>query len=380
MRPRGNTHHQKRFSLRITLFISSLRIGGAERVLSELANAWILKGYDVTLITLAPLTEKPSYPLNHRISLVQLNQLWEEKSSFLMRLVRILRRVLKLRKALKNSQPDVIVSFVEMANMIAILANLRLTIPLIVCERTNPHYYRIPFLYEKLRNLLYPLASKIITQTFSAASYFPQLPNHQKMIIPNMVRRFDSCKEETDILKPVQKIVTMGRLCESKDFQTLIHAFSQVILHNPRMLLTIYGEGPERGNLESLVQDLRLSQHVFLPGTIENVQEALCASDLFIFPSRFEGFPNALCEAMAVGLPVIASDCSGNIDLIKDGVNGRLFPVGDVKQLATLMEELLHDSTQRLKLAQEAAKLPENYSEERILKLWDDGLEEVKQS
>jgi len=114
---------------------------------------------------------------------------------------------------------------------------------------------------------------------------------------------------------------------------------------------------------------------VFLPGDVQNIQEKLLEADLFIFPSRFEGFPNALCEALATGLPTIASNCSGNVDVVQDGVNGRLFSVGNVDQLTTTSLELIHDLPQRQLLSKNAKKLPQTFSPERIYKLWDTVME-----
>jgi len=109
----------------------------------------------------------------------------------------------------------------------------------------------------------------------------------------------------------------------------------------------------------------------------QNIQEALLAADMFVFPSLYEGFPNALCEAMAVGLPVIASNCSGNIDVVQDGIDGRLFPVGDVDSLVKLMEELIKNPEECQRLSLNAQKISERFHPTRILKLWDDLLADV---
>src|SRR5690606_29753976 len=111
--------------------------------------------------------------------------------------------------------------------------------------------------------------------------------------------------------------------CPHKGFGALITAFSEIVLQKPDITLTIYGEGAERQNLESLIRGLNLTASVFLPGTVRDVEGIMYQADLFVFPSHYEGFPNALCEAMAMGLPVIASNCSGNIDIIREGVDGR---------------------------------------------------------
>lgn len=363
--------------MHIVLVISSLTAGGAERVLSELANAWVVRGHEVSIITLADPNIPPFYRLNDQIHLYQLNVLQREKCTFLQRLKNIFKRLLKLRKALRLVKSDVIISFVDMVNVITLLASLGLKIPIIVCERTHPQYYQLPQFYKRLREIVYGWADKVVSQTLSASDYFSKLPRDKKVVIPNSVKKPKRQKSELDILKPVQKIISVGRLCPNKGFGTLITAFSEIAQKIPNLALTIYGEGNERQSLEALIRDLKLTTRVFLPGTVRDIEEALYQSDLFVFSSHYEGFPNALCEAMAVGLPVIASNCSGSIDIIREGIDGRFFGVGDMAQLTRLMQELIEDAPQRLRLSEGALGLSDRFSEGVILQKWDKVLSDV---
>ena len=255
-------------------------------------------------------------------------------------------------------------------NITTLASSLDLKIPIIVCERTHPKYYKIPFLYNKLRLLFYPKAACVIVQTESTAHYFKNLKNI--CVIPNVVLQPTIPKQ--DVTSFPNHIVSIGRLCPFKGFDTLIKAFSNLHQYYPDLTLTIYGEGDERKNLEKLITSLDLEDKVFLPGTIKNVQESLVKADLFIFPSHYEGFPNALCEAMAVGLPVIASNCSGNIDIVRDGIDGRLFPIGDTEALTKIALDLLQDPNQRMKLAQNAKKICDRFHPDRIFDLWDQAI------
>lgn len=353
--------------MHLTLVISSLNPGGAERVLSGLANHWVSQGHQVSLVTFAASTDIPFYQLDPRINLIQLDQTKAE-SSFLKRSWNILRRILCLRRTLKKLKPDLVVSFIDVINMTTLLAATGLKVPVIVSERTNPLAHHLPILYQKFRNILYPKASKIVVQTESAARYFKGMSNIS--VIPNAIAEVVQGQEGTK--REVRKLVSVGRLCPFKGFATLIQAFSHLLPKYPDLSLTIYGEGAERGNLERLIADLNLQEKVHLPGVTQNIQEALLAADMFVFPSLYEGFPNALCEAMAVGLPVIASNCSGNIDVVQDGVDGRLFPVGDVNALVALMEELIKNPEECQRLSLNAQKISERFHPTRILKLWDD--------
>jgi glycosyltransferase involved in cell wall biosynthesis len=220
--------------------------------------------------------------------------------------------------------------------------------------------------YKILRFHCYKLAQKVIVQTKSAASFFE---NHKNIeIIPNAIKN-NKCLP--DPLKPVTNIVSVGRLIKSKGFADLVNAFADVYKLYPEIKLTIYGEGDERSNLENLIESLKLESHVYLPGINTNINKVLELAELFVFPSHYEGFPNALCEAMAAGLPVIASDCSGNVDIVQDGINGRLCPVGDVKKLTELMCGLICNQEQRHVFSKNALNLSEQYNPENVYLMWD---------
>lgn len=354
--------------MHITLVISSLGPGGAERVLSELANYWVSQGHQITLVTLASPDTKPFYSLEHKINLIQLNQSQPESSLF-TRLRNILRRIFCLRKTIRTLNPDMVISFVDVMNITTLIATIGLKIPVVVSERIDPNFYKIPKLYSWLRFKVYPLAYKIIVQTHGAVKYFPERFKSLVKIIPNPVKTPKLQKDKYP--GQITKIVTTGRLDTQKDHKTLIYTFYNLLQHHPYLSLTIYGEGQERAKLEELITCLNLEGKVHLPGVIKDIDEALLKADLFIFPSLYEGFPNALSEAMAVGLPVIASNCSGNIDIVQDGVNGRLFQIGNVQMLTEIALEILSDPDQGAFLAKNAKKVCYDFGSSYVFSMWD---------
>jgi GalNAc-alpha-(1->4)-GalNAc-alpha-(1->3)-diNAcBac-PP-undecaprenol alpha-1,4-N-acetyl-D-galactosaminyltransferase len=354
--------------MKIALVISSLNAGGAEHVLSDLANYWVSKGNTITIITLSSPETKPFYQLDPRITLIQLNKLQEE-SSFLKRIQGIFKRILCLRKTVRALNPDIVVSFVDVMNIMTLMSTRGLKLPVIISERIDPSFHILPKLYTWLRLKFYPFSKRLIVQTESAAGYFPPTFKHFITIIPNPVKKQKNIKKQWS--GEVKKIVTIGRLDPQKDHTTLIYALARISKDYPDITLTIYGEGGERNRLEQLINSLSLQEKVFLPGITRHVHEVLCDADLFVFPSRYEGFPNALCEAMAVGLPVIASDCSGNRDIIRDSFNGRLFPVGDVDVLTEIIRDLLNDGEKRQHLAKNALDMCERFHPSKIFEMWD---------
>lgn len=345
-----------------------MRSGGAERVMANLANHFVKHGHKVSLILMTPKNEKPFYSLEGTIEVISLNNLSFNKS-IIIRLKDIICSILFLRRELKRLKPDRIISFLETVNMAAILANIGNKCPHIISERTHPKYHIIPKFYQWMRLKLYPLCTKLVVQTQTVYDYFPETFKDFMAIIPNPVAEPIRTKNSQQNI--VETIVSVGRLGNEKDHPTLIKAFKRYKDSNPEAKLVIYGEGANRQLLEGLIQEFSLQDDVTLYGKHPNIIEVLLKADLFVFPSLYEGFPNALCEAMSVGLPVIASNVTGNRDVVKDNVNGLLFEAQNVADLVRKMF-LMNDLALRQSLSDEAKKIAEDYSQEKIYKLWDD--------
>lgn len=352
---------------KLLLVISDLQCGGAQKVFLQLAHHWQSKGHPISIVTLEKKDTKPFYPINTSIPLIQIDQLNEGKN-FFQKIKNLINRTKCLRTVFIENQPDRIISFVDLTNIQTLLSALGLGIPIISCERTHPRFHPLPFFYKFLRSLLYRKSEKIIVQTQGSAEYFKKI-FHKVMIIPNIIQT--SSHEKKVYQGSARHLISSGRLLKTKNFHHLILAFSKVSIIHPSLQLTIYGEGPERGNLTKLIQALGLEKKISLPGALKNLSEKLAQADLYVFPSLYEGFPNALAEAMSIGLPILASNCSGNTDLIQDQVNGRLFPVGDLEKMTSILKELVEDSPQRERLGQNAKTITQTFSAEKILPLWD---------
>ncbi len=355
--------------MNITFVISSLGAGGAENVLSALANYLVHLGHQISIITLASPGTKPFYSLNPSINLIQLDQTDNEcRVSLLIRLQNIVKRILSLRKSVKDLKSDLVISFVDIMNIATLIATTGLKKPIIISERIDPHFHAIPSFYKWLRLKIYPLCFQLVVQTESAAKYFPESYRKFITIIPNPVSKPELQKDV--YVDKITHLVTVGRLDSQKDHVTLIKAFSNLTNIYPYLTLTIYGEGKERKNLADLIHSLNLQKKVYLAGTTQSIQETLINSDLFIFPSLYEGFPNALCEAMVVGLPVIASNCSGNVDIISDGINGRLFSAGNDVSLTNTIIDLLNNPEECRQLSENGKKICKTFNPSQIFSLW----------
>lgn len=345
--------------MRYLLVISSLTAGGAERVLTHLANRWAEQGHDVTII---PFKNIPSfYPLNKRIQCVWLPEsptLWLKWLFFFMKIIAFRYHVHRLK-------PERVLSFLDKTNLVTLFMLWHQGFTITVSERIDPRRYYIHPIWQWLRHKLYPTANHVVVQTSDIASYFPY-PTH---IIPNPVIPTEHCLEAKT---KATRLITFGRLDPQKDHLTLLQAMNILVKRHPHLQLSIYGEGAERKRLEKAVHEMNLSKNVELPGLTTSVSEKLLQSDIFVFPSLYEGFPNALCEAMSHGIPVVASHIPGNTDIVEDGVNGYLFPVGRANVLANILDKMIDDPNLRKNFGRAAKETMQLYTPERIGAAWDE--------
>lgn len=360
--------------MHIVFFIPSLEAGGAEKVLVSLANS-LSATNKVSIITLSRSEKTSFYPLENKIQLLNLG-LDAKKSLGIKNLYRIWLAYKALTKVIKTIKPDLLISFLHKMNMQVVLAN-SIKVPLIISERVDPYIHPLPECYKKLRLKLYKKADKLVVQTNTAKQYFQDYV--ETTLIANSIKEKKQAFRKQDYTLNVRqiKLITVGRLAEQKDHRTLIFAMEDLIKEYPNLQLSIFGEGPLREELFHLIQKKKLEDNIQLPGIVDNIEIELSQSDIFVFPSKYEGFPNALGEAMALGLPVVVSNCSGNNDLIENNKNGLLFPVKDHKALANKIISLLENQTLREKFGQEALRTTLTYSEKTIFNQWEQLIHEV---
>ena len=360
-------------SLTATLVTDDLGPGGAERVLALMANYWARNGWQISFMTLNNGNAPHFWNLDPAVDYVDFNwsQIWRAS----IPKMRMLCTLISLRAALQRTKPDVIISFLNTTNVSVLMATYKLGIPVIVSERNDPHLDTISTYWERRRRWFYPMAACVVAQTQNALDYFsPRVQAHGCVIpnpvwVPDVVDTRGTC-EKADLTQ--KEIIAVGRLTEQKGFDLLITAFARVAATSPDWSLTIWGEGPEQLRLETMVRNLGLEGKVRLPGKTQQIYAQLKQADLFVLSSRYEGFPNALCEAMACGLPVISFDCpSGPGEIIRNGVDGVLVPPGDTDTLANAIQRLMNDEALRERLAGQAPQVLERFSLGRIMSMWE---------
>lgn len=339
---------------RICFIGGGLQGGGQERGLVNLANYFSDSGYSVSIINL--FKTEQFYPTDERVIIY-----WPDVSrARYHRLLYALKVLPFLRRKIKEFKPDVILSFGEWFNPFVFVSTRLLNVPVFLCDRMGPNMVLDP-LIQLFRKLTYRYSDGVLVQTKVAAEIVHQLTGAKKIkVLPNPLNPVNS---DTSI--KINRIVAIGRLSVEKGHIHLLRAFSQI--RNQDWTLAIVGDGPERLNLQKESERLHIGNTVKFYGQLKDFAYLLGESEIFVLPSLHEGFPNALLEAMSVPLACISSDCvAGPGEIIQHRVNGLLVKPGDEKELAEAIELLIMNPDMRRNLAQEAYKVREKYSFDKI--------------
>lgn len=366
----------------VMFIISALGSGGAERVIVDLSHFLSEKGYVVTVATLEG-DRSDHFSLHESVRRLRINIMWESRG-VLDSARSMLRRLGLIRALVRNAKPDVVVSFIEMTNVRVLLALAGSGIPVIVSERTDPRHHPVSGCWSYLRRQSYRLAARLIVQTDNVAHWARSWLSAEKVvIIPNAVRTpADSGAQQKPSRMPNERVVLgMGRLSVEKGFDLLIRAFAQAGLHRTGWSLVLLGEGGERAALTALASELGVGENVLMPGIQSNPAEWLQHADIFALSSRYEGFPNALLEAMQCGVASVAFDCeSGPSEIIRDGFDGLLVTPRDVERLSDALRRLAMDDILRGRLGSNARKIAERFSPDAVYSKWENVVARVTDS
>ena len=354
----------------VALVISALEAGGAQRVVSLLANSWADTATKVGVITFAE-EHHDFHALDPRVprrvlGLFLPSQSWRE----VLRLN--FQRIRELRKALRRLKPKTVISFVGATNILTIIASTGLGIRVVISERNDPARQSLGGPWDALRKLLYRRADVVTAIDESALETMSAyVPRRKLVAIPLAIS--PPPVSETGAIPPGKPyVLAVGRLHLQKGHDVLIKAFALASRRLPGWTLVVAGEGELRGELEGLSSYLGISDRVRWMGLVEDPYFLYRHADIFAMPSRYEGLGNALIEAMGCGLPPIVTDASpGPLRYVEDGITGLVVPVDDEVALADAIVSLAQDYELRRALGENAARRVESHTLERILPLWD---------
>jgi GalNAc-alpha-(1->4)-GalNAc-alpha-(1->3)-diNAcBac-PP-undecaprenol alpha-1,4-N-acetyl-D-galactosaminyltransferase len=358
--------HRDKFH--VAFVIPSLGRGGAERSVALMANYWAERDWTNTIITFSPPNEVPAFSLHQSIHRVNLGPFSPPRR--VPRVNELVRRQRSLRKSLTQIRPDIVVSFLDWASVETVIALHGLDIPVVAAVRSDPRHEPPQRLWRTLRSIAYRYCSFVVFQSEWEQSYFSIPIQNKSLIIPNAVPRPALCHSKSTG-STSRRIVSLGRLAPEKRFDLLISAFAMISNEQRDWNLTIWGEGPERPKLTRLRDSFRLAERVSLPGATTAPEQVLAEADLFVLTSLYEGFPNALCEAMASGLPVISFALPGAVsDIVRHQVDGMLVEPGNVQSLARVMNQVLPDENLRGRLGRRAIEVVDRFSVDAQMSKW----------
>ena len=370
---------------KILVFIGSLTSGGAERVAVSLSKYLsVSEKFEVVFVTLDGY-RSDFYTLHHSVKRIAMDM--SGATAGMGKYLMNLRRMIAFRKIVRAEKPDIVLGMITRHAVISILACILLPVKVVVSERNYPGKRKNHSMWEILRKYTYRYADAHVVQTSKIAEWLRENTKSTNIhIIPNSIswplENFEPILAPSDFVKQDEKlIIAAGSFKEQKGFDLILDAIPGVLEKHPEWKLVILGGRVDedeknsgdlvREQLMSLIAEKHLENRVLLPGKAGNMTEWYQRADIFVLSSRFEGFPNVLLEAMASGTACVSFNCdTGPADLIQHGINGMLVEELNTKELGMTVYEVMNQPGLRKKLADNAIKVRNTFSEEKIMKLW----------
>jgi len=357
---------------RLAVIISTLAMGGAERVVSMLAQAWVSQGIKVSVITLSG-PENDFYTLPPEAERISL-RLQGPSSSPARAVLTNLKRLAALRRVLLKLRPHAVVSHLDATNVLAVLAATGLGMPVVVTEHTDLLEYSeyLPRPWRMLRGPVYRRAAAVVAVNRHVAGQLAGLvPPEMVQAVPNPVEP-GGCLGEPELALGGPLVASMGRLVRSKGFDLLLPAFADCLERHPGWRLMILGDGPERQPLEQLARGLGVEQAVVFAGAVKEPGAMLAQAELFALATRFEAFPMSLVEAMACGLPVVCTRYPADPgEIVRQGVDGLIVEVDDRAGLSQALCALMADSELRREMGGRAQEVSERFAVGTVVSQWN---------
>lgn len=357
--------------MKIILLTSSLALGGTERVVASLCNEWASRGDDVTLILTYSGGAELFYPLSERAELINLADVVGVKNFGVMAYAQ---RLCTLRRLIAERSADVVISFLPNVNVASIISSAFLRVPLIICERSYPLAIPRFHILNVLRKRTYRYADMLTVQTDSIADKFRKHYPGLKAVrtIPNALPPEISTYKKSS-MGGRKILLSLGRLAPEKQVDKLLNTFSLIAPMFPDWDLHIYGDGPMKTSLDEQIRNAGLQSRVFLQGPTSRPWEVMANADAFAMVSQYEGFPNALLEAMGIGLPCVVFDCpTGPREITRDGKDALLVPLNDYEALRSALTEMMGNEQLRIDLgAQARESVYGRFSHAQVMAQWD---------
>lgn len=349
---------------------SSLYRGGAERISIYIAEYARDKGYQVFLLT--GTRNKIEFDCPKGITRYVLDESEEGEDRFSTGAKKLSRCIKRIRLLIKEEKIDTVLIMGVPLCIYGIPGGFNSNAKVFVSERNDPSHFAGKYVTKVFSRLLMRKADGYIFQTEDAMRFYGRKISKRAEVIPNPLLAEGLMPPTPYSGKRKKSIVSVGRLDKQKNQKMLIDSFHKIAGVFPEYTMTIWGEGSERTNLEKYITELGMDTRIFLPGISNNLFNEIFDAAVFVLTSDFEGMPNALLEAMALGLPCISTDCpcGGPRELIDDGINGYLIPTNNSVALAEKMALLLTNKSISEKFSKEAFRIREKYNYNKIGNQW----------
>lgn len=323
------------------MIIADLSAGGAQRVFSQLANHWADAGYRLCVVTMSQPADD-FFQLNPEIDRISIGGFGSSRG-LLDQITANFGRIRRLRRAMRQARARCIVSFIGTMNILCVLAAVGLRLRLVICERNDPSRQRLGRPWDELRRWLYRHADLITANSHGAIEELKAFVPESKLAYVANPEPTVEASVQADLSS--RCVLNVGRLNRQKAQDVLIRAFAKArATAAGDWRLVVVGEGEERENLQALACDLGIDDAVELVGRTDDPYVYYANAAIFALPSRYEGTPNVLLEAMTCGLPVIVSDASdGPLDYVRHEQTGLVVAVDDVDDLAHALSRLMQD-------------------------------------
>lgn len=349
--------------MRTVIVQAGLGAGGAEKIVSMLANHRHEQGDKVNVIAMNAQTVRSFFPYETGITLHALGEGTGPGTAGTLTKLR------RLRSRLQFLEPHLVVSFLTKINVLVGIATIGLGVSTIISERNNFQTQHMHPVWRALARALRGRANTLVMQTERARAALPAGLRSRAEVIPNPIELTSSRHREPS-LHP--RFVAAGRLERVKGFDLLLRAFARATLRLPSASLTIFGDGPERASLQTLAEQLMISDRVELFGATKEPQGWLEPGSIFVLSSRSEGFPNVLVEALSTGMAAISFDCPwGPAEILGREDGYPLVPAEDVDALAEAMVEVAANPSLRQRLGQIGPRLAARYAADTVFTQWD---------
>lgn len=349
---------------RIVIVQAGLGAGGTEKVVSKLAAHLDSQGHQVTILSIVGRESESFYTISDR---VHLRTMEAETSRTATRST--LSRILWLRRVLRETHGELVISFLTKINIQVAVASIGLHVRRIASERNNFKRQQMHPLWRLLMPVALATADASVMLTHASRSALPRWARGNAVVIHNA-----AATQPPEPIKsaPPQRLIAVGRLTEQKGFDVLIRAIQLARQQVSDMTLTIYGDGEDRDALVALAEDLGQGDAISFPGKSQTPHGWMKGGGIFVLSSRYEGFANVLVEAMSAGFAVVSTDCDwGPAEIVTDGESGLLVRPEDAESLASVLVRVWNDGPLRTRLSLGARARTTQFTEERILREWD---------